>query len=87
MLNNKRSTKIEQAPPALLVRLCEIDKLAASRFPGTTGLGELGLGLGDEPTLTVGEYWCTPRNTLRFARNCGEGDFFRFFAKGWGEDG
>jgi hypothetical protein len=59
-------------------KLRALDKVAAQRFPYDfdEGFGRLGLILC--PRLSHGGYFCTPDNTLMFARTGGEGVHFSF---------
>ncbi len=63
-------------PVPLLLRLHDISDRSGERFyePGVAGLGTLGLNLARK--LENGDYWCTPKNTLKFANTAGDGVHF-----------
>lgn len=74
-----KATAIEHP---LWKRLCELDKRAARRFPSghrDVGFGALGLILNRR--LENGGYWCTPTNSLAFARTGGNGVHFSFLVR------
>lgn len=63
-------------------KLRDLDRTAVRRFCGTRydlGFGALGLILDSRPRH--GGYWCTPTNSLAFARTGGNGVHFSFLVR------